>query len=200
RLRRQGCSMQGLLRPISKVAMVCRRAFPVAAVVVGAAAVVVAGLFTGFENAQSQRRPEKPRVASVHLRPRPVALPHLRGPLPVLGDGTQTDGACARRKHGGEHVRILQGRSLAAKETSMILPPRPIVEPEIADLSDLNSTTMRSDRGFASLWPRVLLTSGGPLTARLCPFRRSIRFSLPVGPAVQPTVGPLLCKATAKAD
>src|SRR5262249_60261377 len=25
RLRRQGCSMQGLLRPISKVAMVCRR-------------------------------------------------------------------------------------------------------------------------------------------------------------------------------
>src|SRR5262245_19274736 len=53
-------------------------ASPVAAVVVGAAAVVVAVLFTGFENAQSQRRPEKPRVASVHLRPRPVALPHLR--------------------------------------------------------------------------------------------------------------------------
>jgi len=138
-------SMRGLLRPISKVAMVCRRlrgctvvpnsltgprdgspawciiaavagpaavirmlapqasdqprsrrfwlgaafcdfseavtgsgASPVAAVVVGAAAVVVAVLFTGFENAQSQRRPEKPRVASVHLRPRPVALPHLR--------------------------------------------------------------------------------------------------------------------------
>src|SRR5262249_40221449 len=45
---------------------------------VGAVAVVVAVLFTGFENAQSQRRPEKPRVASVHLRPRPVALPHLR--------------------------------------------------------------------------------------------------------------------------
>jgi hypothetical protein len=45
-------------------------------------AVVVAGavpvLSTGFENAPSQRRPEKPRVASVHLRPRPVALPHLR--------------------------------------------------------------------------------------------------------------------------
>src|SRR5215813_5126060 len=53
-------------------------ASPVAAVVVSAAAVVVAVLFTGFENAQSQRRPEKPRVASVHLRPRPVALPHLR--------------------------------------------------------------------------------------------------------------------------
>src|SRR5215831_5400396 len=113
-------------------------------------------LFTGFENVQSQRRPEKPRVASVHLRPRPVALPHLRRPLPVLGDGTQTHRACARRKHATEHVRILQGRSLAAKETPMILPPRPIVEPEIADLSDLNSTTMRSDRGFASLWPSPL--------------------------------------------
>src|SRR5215813_14402056 len=88
-------------------------------------------LFTGFENAQSQRRPEKPRVAPVHLRPRPVALPHLRRPLPVLGDGTQTHRACARRKHAAEHVRILQGRSLAAKENPMILPPRPIVEPEI---------------------------------------------------------------------
>src|SRR5215831_14479512 len=54
------------------------RGQPVAAVVVGAAIVVVAVLFPGFENAQSQRRPEKPRVASVHLRPRPVALPHLR--------------------------------------------------------------------------------------------------------------------------
>src|SRR5262249_9463985 len=110
----------------------------------GAVAVGVAVLFTGFENAQSQRRPEKPRVASVHLRPRPVALPHLRRPLPVLGDGTQTHRACARRKHAAEHVRILQGRSLAAKENPMILPPRPIVEPEIADLSALNSTTMRS--------------------------------------------------------
>jgi hypothetical protein len=37
----------------------------------------------------------------------------------------------------------------------MILPPRPIVEPEIGDLSALNSTTMRSDRGFANLWPRA---------------------------------------------
>src|SRR5262249_26567771 len=59
-------------------AMTASGGSPVAAVVVGAAAVVVAVLFTGFENAQSQRRPEKPRVASVHLRPRPVALPHLR--------------------------------------------------------------------------------------------------------------------------
>ena len=70
----------------------------VAAVVVGAVAVVVAStgvacaeldggaescrlsgaLTAGFENAQSQRRPEKPRVAPVQLRPRPVALPHLR--------------------------------------------------------------------------------------------------------------------------
>src|SRR5215831_16386695 len=128
-------------------------------------------LFTGFENVQSQRRPEKPRVASVHLRPRPVALPHLRRPLPVLGDGTQTHRACARRKHAAEHVRILQGRSLAAKENPMILPPRPIVEPEIADLSALNSTDKRSDRDFASLWPRVLLTSGGALTGSLVPIR-----------------------------
>src|SRR5262249_28409856 len=134
-------------------------------------AVVVAVLFTGFENAQSQRRPAKPRMASIHLRPRPVALPHLRCPLPVLGDGSQTHRACARRKHAAEHVRILHGRSLAAKETSMILPPRPIVEPEIADLSDLDSTTMRSDRGFASLWPRVLLASGGALTGSLVPIR-----------------------------
>jgi hypothetical protein len=37
----------------------------------------------------------------------------------------------------------------------MILPPRPIVELEIGDLSALNSTTMRSDRGFANLWPRA---------------------------------------------
>src|SRR5215813_297797 len=128
---------------LSEVVTGCR-ASPVAAVVVGTVAVVVAVLFTGFENAQSQRRPEKPRVAPVHLRPRPVALPHLRRPLPVLGDGTQTHRACARRKHAAEHVRILQGRSLAAKENPMILPPRPIVEPEIADLSALNSTTMRS--------------------------------------------------------
>jgi hypothetical protein len=37
----------------------------------------------------------------------------------------------------------------------MILPPRHIVEPEIGDLSALNSTTMRSDRRFANLWPRA---------------------------------------------
>src|SRR5215813_11053818 len=147
------------------------RASPVAAVVGGAVAVVVAGLFTGFEKAQSHRRPEKPRVASVHLRPRPVALPHLRCPLPVLGDGTQTHRACARRKHAAEHVRVLPRCSLAAKETPMILPPRPIIEPEIADLSALNSMTMRSDRGFASLWPRLLLTSGGALTGSLVPIR-----------------------------
>src|SRR6516225_11816594 len=73
-----------------------------------------------YLNARSQRRPEKPRVASVHLRPRPMALPHLRRPLPVLGDGTQTHRACARRKHAAEHVRILPRRSLAAKEVVRI--------------------------------------------------------------------------------
>ena len=44
---------------------------------------------------------------------------------------------------------------MAAKENPMILPPRSIGEPEIGDLSALNSTTMRSDRGFANLWPRA---------------------------------------------
>jgi hypothetical protein len=42
------------------------------------------------------------------------------GPLSVLGDGTQTHRGCARRKHPAEHVRILQGRSLAAKENPII--------------------------------------------------------------------------------
>src|SRR5262249_39248402 len=77
-----------------------------------------------IKNARPQRRPEKLRVASVHLRPRPMALPHLRLPLPVLEVGTQTHPQLAQRDHAAEHVRVLPSRSLAAKETPLILPYR----------------------------------------------------------------------------
>ena len=53
----------------------------------------------------------------------------------------------------------------------MILPPRPIVEPEIADFECPKFDDNAICRGFASLWPRVLLTSGGALTGSLVPIR-----------------------------
>ena len=63
------------------------------------------------------------------------------------------------------------GAQFGSERKSTILPPRPIVEPEIADLSAPKFDDNAICRGFASLWPRVLLTSGGALTGSLVPIR-----------------------------
>ena|SRR6516164_2670400 len=65
------------------------------------------------------------------------------------------------------------GAQFGSERKSMILPPRPIVEPEIADLSapkfDDNAIWSRFCELVAA---RVhLLTSGGPLTGSLVPIR-----------------------------
>src|SRR5262249_8548217 len=74
------------------------------------------------KNARFQRRPEKLRVASVRLRPRPMALPHLRGEVPVLRGGTQTHCQRAQPEYAAAHVRVLSRRQFSSEEAFMICP------------------------------------------------------------------------------
>jgi len=55
----------------------------------------------------------------------------------------------------------------------MILPPRHIVEPEIADLSALNSTTMRPVEVLRACGRASCSPQAGLWRARLCPCGRS---------------------------
>src|SRR5262249_5519774 len=93
------------------------------------------------------------------------------------------------------------GAQFGSERKSHDLAAKAYRRPEIADSSALNSTTMRSDRGFASLWPAPVIRSPRRASDGLaCAHSGDRVIPLSVGLAVQPTVGLLLCKASAKAD